>query len=337
MDYLSSNLYLSLSNNRILRFIINRLRSIRLKLLHYKITLLPTHPVIAAASKDKYLILMVDGKIRHGGLADRLYGILCTYAYCKSCGIDFKLYFVSPFNLSLLLQPNSYDWRTFEKSDSFWGTSVLVKSGEEYTFKRFKLRKQTHLYSNAHNLAELNRLYGSSYTYSSLYNELFKPSDYFGKHLEELSRKLGQNYAAVCFRFQNLLGDFAERDYKELDPVRKEGLLAMCKKAIVKLQKTHPDILVTSDSITCLNRVASMDGVHAFPSKVVHLDFSLNEPLCVYEKSFLDFYALGRASIVYNICGHGLRRSGFPEFATRILGSKFVRIDIDEFLRGDQN
>ena len=96
---------------------------------------------------------MVDGKIRHGGLADRLYGILCTYSYCKSCGIDFKLYFVSPFNLSLLLQPNSYDWRTFEKSDSFWGTSVLVKSGEEYTFKRFKLRKQTHLYSNAHNLA----------------------------------------------------------------------------------------------------------------------------------------------------------------------------------------
>lgn len=332
MDYLSSSLYLALSNNRMLRRIVNMFRAFILEFRFYRFS-----PPYKFKNVNKELILMLDGKMRHGGLADRLYGILCTYAYCKSSGMDFKLNFVSPFDLSLLLQPNLYDWKSCEISNSFWDTTVLVKSGEEYAFKGFKLRKQTHLYSNAHNLAVINKLYKKSYTYSALYNELFKPSDYFKKHLDELREKLGRNYIAVCFRFQNLLGEFSERSYRELNSEGKEELLSLCERALVKLLKMHPNILVTSDSITCLNRIANIEGVHVFPSRVVHLDFSFNEPLSVYEKSFLDFYSLGRASIVYNICGHGLRMSGFPAFAAEILGADFVRVNIDNFLEEDLN
>lgn len=275
---------------------------------------------------------MIDGKLRHGGLADRLYGILNTYAYCRSHNVEFKLYFVSPFDLSLFLQPNSYDWKSFKLSYSLLSTSLKVRTGEEYTFRNFCLDNQTHIYSNGHNLKELNAIYGTNYSYSLLYDELFKPSNLLQGHLNEITSSLGSNYVAVCFRFQNLLGDFTERNYKELNDSEKELLLELCERAVSKLLNKYVSVVVTSDSITCLNKLSRQKGVYVFPGRVVHMDFSNNEPLYVYEKSFLDFYLLGNASLVYNIYGHGLRKSGFPFFASEVLGSRFVGIDIDDFL-----
>lgn len=74
MDYLMSKFYLSLSNNVILRRTVNLFRAIVLRFKYYK---------LFAPKGDKCIVLMIDGKLRHGGLADRLYGILNTYAYCK--------------------------------------------------------------------------------------------------------------------------------------------------------------------------------------------------------------------------------------------------------------
>lgn len=323
MDYLTSKFYLFLSNNAFLRRIINSLRAISLRFRYYK---------LFAPKGDKCMVLMIDGKLRHGGLADRLYGILNTYAYCKKNDLVFKLYFVSPFDLSLLLQPNSYDWKSFKLSYGLFNTSLKVRTGEEYAFRGFHLRRQTHIYSNAHNLKQLNAIYSSNYSYGMLYNELFKSSNQLQRQIDAITNSLGNNYVAVCFRFQNLLGDFSERNYKELDDVEKNILLDLCERAMSKLLTKHVDILVTSDSITCLNKLSKQKRIHVFPGRVVHLDFSNNEPLSVYEKSFLDFYLLGNASLVYNIYGHGLRQSGFPAFAAEILGSKFISLDIDKYL-----
>ena len=234
--------------------------------------------------------------------------------------------------MSLLLQPNFYDWESFDLSYSFFGTSLKVRSGEEYTFRGFHLYNQTHIYSNSHNLKQLNYIYGANYSYSMLYNELFKPSNLLKNHIDEITSSLDNNYVAVCFRFQNLLGDFVERNYKELNNFEKDALLKLCERVVIKLLNKYISVVVTSDSITCLNQLSKLKGVHVFPGRVVHLDFSSNEILSVYEKSFLDFYLLGNASLVYNIHGHGLRKSGFPAFAAEVLGSSFVSLDIDEYL-----
>ena len=42
-------------------------------------------------SKDKTVICIYDGKIKNGGLADRLRGIVSVYSICKEYKIDFNM------------------------------------------------------------------------------------------------------------------------------------------------------------------------------------------------------------------------------------------------------
>ncbi len=51
-------------------------------------------------------IAMVDGRKWHGGMCDRFKGIISAYHYCQEHGIDFKIYYVYPFNISEYLIPN---------------------------------------------------------------------------------------------------------------------------------------------------------------------------------------------------------------------------------------
>lgn len=62
---------------------------------------------------------MIDGRIRHGGLCDRLCGIVSTYICCKENNIDFRLFFNYPYNIENYLIPNSYEWRIKENEISF--------------------------------------------------------------------------------------------------------------------------------------------------------------------------------------------------------------------------
>lgn len=42
------------------------------------------------------LIMMVDGRFPHGGLADRLRGCINLYKFAKERGMDFRIYWKSP-------------------------------------------------------------------------------------------------------------------------------------------------------------------------------------------------------------------------------------------------
>ena len=57
------------------------------------------------------VIFVCTGTIASGGWADRLKGILSTYALCRELGMDFRLFFRHPFRLETYLQPANYDWR----------------------------------------------------------------------------------------------------------------------------------------------------------------------------------------------------------------------------------
>ena len=49
---------------------------------------------------SKMLIYMADGKMRHGGISDRLRGAVSVYKLCKKMGLVFKINFVHPFELN---------------------------------------------------------------------------------------------------------------------------------------------------------------------------------------------------------------------------------------------
>ena len=61
-------------------------------------------------ANDAY-VFMVDGRIPHGGMFDRLKGLITVYAIAKSQNISFYIHFTYPFRLEKYLYPNSYDWR----------------------------------------------------------------------------------------------------------------------------------------------------------------------------------------------------------------------------------
>ncbi len=58
----------------------------------------------------KTVVSMVDGLILHGGLTDRLRGIIFVYRWCKRAHVRYKIYFIAPFRLEEFLVPNKTDW-----------------------------------------------------------------------------------------------------------------------------------------------------------------------------------------------------------------------------------
>ena len=61
-----------------------------------------------AQNERKQVICMFDGRMHHGGLADRLRGIISTDYVCKQKGYDFRIYFVHPFCLEDFLDVHLY-------------------------------------------------------------------------------------------------------------------------------------------------------------------------------------------------------------------------------------
>ena len=63
-----------------------------------------TEDASPAINQEKEVIYMVDGRMHHGGIGDRLRGIISTYDVCKKLNISFKINFISPFSLDLFFE-----------------------------------------------------------------------------------------------------------------------------------------------------------------------------------------------------------------------------------------
>jgi len=275
---------------------------------------------------DFCVIFNIDGRLKHGGLADRISGILCCYAMCKIKEIPFYINFYSPFLLSDFLDTNLYNWKIDKDKISYniIHTKVRIELGNYYWYKNFKISKQTHFYSNFKILHLINKHYSCSYSYSQLYNELFTPTQRILEITNNLKNKIDNEYLSVCIRFQSLLGDFKEKNFPILNNEEKNILIIKCINKILELRERYEnlEILVTSDSYTFLNEISKYKHIHIISGKVVHMDYVADATDKTYEKSFVDFYMLGGGIKIINICGDKLRQSGFPELASLCFGKE---------------
>jgi hypothetical protein len=325
---LYKNIRIFLSKNRLLRFLYNRYTAFRILLRYYS---------FAGKPVKKYMIFMVDGRRNSGGLADRLYGIMNTFAICKIKEIPFKLNFTFPFDIRTFLIPNEYDW-TIEKDEisySLKHSRVIVTINENNLLKRFKLKKQTHIYTNTKIIDSINKYYNTNFTYMSLFNELFKPVSSLQIKMEDIiNNHLSSNYIGIHFRCQNLFGDFPDILAKELSEPDKQELLMLCVYAINTVNQNNEKIFLASDSLYFLEHMKQkLDNIyfiHGDTTDMCHIDL----PVEVYAKPFLDLFILGCAHKVFNIYGHGpygcgLYKSGFSAFAAEMSGTQFEAIDID--------
>lgn len=314
---------------RIKRFLIDTYKTIKI----YKFYSLR----VKEKKHDKILVSMIDGRIKHGGLSDRLYGIISAFKYCQEHKINFRINWIYPFSLATFLEPNQYDWRINPDDISY---NLLVASPKyvsmvyydidkmkKYCDKKFSFqKKQLHLYSNTITFTKEE--------FQFFFNILFKKSELLNKALCKEMTNIGKEYISITFRFQQLLGDFKEDGFQTLNQNDQRKLINSCLECIEKLyQKYQKRILVTSDSITFLKEAEShFPYVYIIHGSMVHIDYVLKESpenTETYLKSFIDLFMLANAEIIFLANFLPLYASGFAKLASWIYGREYHAINED--------
>ena len=156
---------------------IEKSKKIIVHIIKEKILLFKFYNFLKMKKCPQIVVAVFDGKRRAMGLADRLKGIVSLYAYCKAENKIFKCDFTHPFDLTLFLVQNSYNWKLkpHEKSQSVFHSRILILHGE--TVQRLlsiKTKKQVHVYINRDYLVDINNKYNQSFVWGDLFNELFE-------------------------------------------------------------------------------------------------------------------------------------------------------------------
>ena len=289
-------------------------------------------------SIDQKIIFFVDGTSYHGGMCDRFNGAIDGYAYSIIKHIGFGIRYTFPFNLTDFLVPNEYNWVIKDKdiSNNIFRVKLIKMVGCQNIekLKRIQTNKQIHLYANRNYLEQINKEYGTSFSYGYLFHQLFSPTPELEERIQFYKTQIKGEYISVAFRFQNLLGDFSEYQYPALPENRKIELINKCKNSLIKLskeqEKFNRKILVTADSCTFLQEIANLNDIYAVQGKAVHLDTKgqRNATHETYLKSFIDLYLLAGGAKVYSIASKEMYKSGFPLTASYIGNIPFERINI---------
>lgn len=285
---------------------------------------------------NKRVICIFDGKIKNGGLADRLRGIVSMYQICKEQNLEFKIIFTNPFNLSEFIEPNIIDWRITEQElnynttiadlcyiDTLSGSDYEAKKQEQWFRREFKKK-----YNEFH--VRTNAIFSYNGDYSTLFNELFKPSPKLQASIEKQKEILGVGYISTSFRFMNLLNDFNETVelHGKLTQEERNELIVKNIEQLQLLHGKYPSkrILVNSDSTTFLQAAAELYYVYIIPGNVTHIDGKNDtDEYNAYEKTFLDFFMIANAEKIYLLRTGQMYNSGYPFAASRLYNKPFEK------------
>ena len=273
--------------------------------------------------ESAFVISCLDSRFDSTGFADRMRGMISCFAYAKAIGVPFRIEHISPFSLSDFLIPNQYNWLLGENEKSYnllYANPVVImqrKVGQR-SRRLFHLssKRQHHIYINSDYVKEIDLHYKKEYRFSSLFNELFRPSFSFETilkpHIDRLRSTGG--YVSVSFRFMQLMGDFKDVRGETLSREEQLDLLGRSKEIIQQLyDKEQKTILVTSDSSVFINEVSEISYVYVVPGRIGHVGFSAENE--VSEKMFLDFILISEADHVYMARSGKMYRSNFARTA----------------------
>lgn len=282
-----------------------------------------SHTQSTLVPKEKQLVIfMVDGRAYHGGLSDRLKGIVATYQWCLKHGYDFRICWNYPYKLDDYLLPNKYNWM-IDKSDLIYNEYAkpitLYDHGLGYQKLFFNIclhkeidayHKQYHVYSN---------MCGYDSYFFSAFHKLFRPVNKLQVTIEEHLNNIGKDYVSMTFRFQELLGDFREQgQWKHLSKTEADSLINKCISKIEEIYNREVKtgrVLVTSDSKTFLDEVAKrLNFAYVIPGNLCHMDY--NNGVTDYDthmRSFLDMYMISNAKMVYLLIADDMYHSNFAK------------------------
>ncbi len=289
------------------------------------------------ATAQKEIIILFDGNVSHGGLVDRIKGILTFYNIAKIENASFLIYFESPFAITEYLLPNKFDWKT-SKNNLQWNfkTTKIHYLMDNFDFnwqKEIKIskKKKHFVYCNVDYLPELfpqknkeeiNKLRQTSF------KELFVKSSFLENALQNLN--LPQKYIAIHTRFTSILGDFQDTCSHIVSQERKQEIIASLLDVITQIstQNTFVPIYVFSDSSTFLDSVSTTTPFKILEGKPTHIDVKNDKDIQNNLKTFIDFFAISQSEKVYLLQTPEMYNSAFSKYAALINNVAFTNTKV---------
>jgi len=283
-------------------------------------------------SQRKKIIVCFDGNVPHGGLVDRLKGIVSFYEISKLIHSDFKILFDHPFELESFLIPNVINWKInkTEIKYTIFSTKIIYLINE-FNTNPLDLIKKTKaktilIYCNVDYLPilykeknglEINAIWRKSYL------ELFKPSDYLLSNIVNLPK--GKRIV-IHTRFTSLMGDFKDTTKIELKNQEKYILIEKVVSKIEEISKEYPELIkyILSDSEMFLNYIRANTIYETVDGVPYHLENNNNRSKEYHLKTFLDFYFIIESDTVYFVKIDQMYNSNFSKYASIIGNTKFI-------------
>lgn len=288
---------------------------------------------------EKEIIIVFDGKIQHGGLVDRLKGIVSFYQIAKSINANFKIYFKHPFELNLFLEPNQFNWNATEE-DLNWNplnTKILylmddfqtnpkelISNSEMKKFIVYANIDYSNMTDQTLDLDQQNKLWRTSFY------ELFNKSNYLKTALSSMI--LNNKTIAIHTRFTSILGDFKDSMQREVSDQRKTLIIEALKMSILKIaiENQGKEICVFSDSIRFLNEIRLNTSYKVFDGNPKHIDFDKKktDEMGNHLKTFIDFFLIAECEKTFLLKTNEMYNSAFGKYAAIIGNSDFKVISL---------
>ncbi|KIA85240.1 hypothetical protein [Flavobacterium sp. AED] len=286
------------------------------------------------SDKDKgRIVICFDGLFSHGGLVDRLKGIISFYEIAKSLDYDFYISFTHPFQLSHFLYPNKVNWDIKEKELKYnpFNTKViyLMDNFEANPLQLIKnsTAKTFFVYSNIDYLGTIytkNTESENQQIWHTNYNELFAVSNELNKEIQKLPH---DNRIVFHTRFTSLMGDFKDTTHTVLDENKKQELVNKLIRKMKEVVVLHPTkkVYVLSDSNIFLNFVKQKTSFSILEGSPKHIGMKNNNAdLESNYKTFTDFYFMAKSDTLYLLKLDKMYNSGFSKYAAIVGNNKVI-------------
>lgn len=281
---------------------------------------------------NKKIIICCDGLFSHGGLVDRLKGIISFYEIAKILGFDFYIYFNHPFQLVHFLKPHIVNWEINDMDLKYnpFNTKIIYLM-DNFSVNPLEIIKNSKsrtflVYSNIDYLSTIyneNTEVQNHNIWQTNYSELFCVSNELNKEIQKF-----RNDDRIVFhsRFTSLLGDFKDSTDLVLDEKEKQLLIQNLIQKIKEIAVLfpHKKIYVLSDSILFLHHIKQHTSFHVLEGNPKHIDMRKNDAdLESHFKTFVDFYFMIKSDTIYSLKLNQMYSSGYSKYAA-ILGKKKI-------------
>ncbi len=285
------------------------------------------HPTLRVPI-GRSIVFYCNGVVPHGGMVDRLKGIISCYELARLEGLDFRIVYTSPVDLGDFFVSGTHDWTQPKEGFNPFYSRVCYYMDDFNTDLREVVRsRRVRRFCFFYNINALKRWYPDldkeslDAKWRSAFHTLFVPTAMLSGRLLSVQER----YICCHARFTSLMGDFRDTTKAVLTEKEKETLIRQVLDMIeqIKAENQYP-VYVLSDSQRFLAHCEALQGIRILPGEPGHVGVvGTADPNEAFTKTWIDFDFLSRAESVYLLLGARMYNSDFSRYAALLGQARF--------------